>query len=89
MKFAFRKLYLQLLQVKALSDKKDSPRYQEQCEVLRLLIVSGALFSTKKKNSKENPLFKYTNVLNSYARRDDYYRLAKESLKRDIEQNNM
>lgn len=80
-KLGFRKLNLQRLQLKSLSDMKDSERYKEQKAVLKLLLTRPSLlFTDKRFDSKENRLYKYTNTLNRYAKNEEYYKDAVQFL---------
>lgn len=73
LKFAFRKLKLQKLQVKKLSNSDDE-RYREQKEVLHLLYTHPKyLLSVKHRNKNENNLFKYVNSLNMSVKNDRIY----------------
>lgn len=77
-----RKLNLQRLELKSLSDMKDSQRYREQKAVLKLLLTEPeVLFTTKRFDVKENSLYKYTNHLNRYAENKEYYKMAVKFLK--------
>ncbi|MGG5315393.1 hypothetical protein [Enterococcus sp. AZ072] len=77
-----RKLNLQRLELKSLSDMKDSQRYKEQKAVLQLLLREPeVLFTTKHFDSKNNKLYKYTNHLNRYTMTKEYYNMAVKFLK--------
>jgi len=79
-KFAYRKIILQRLQLKALKDHKDSERYSEQKQVFLLLLRPTVLFSSKNKTFEDNRLYKYTNTLNTYCKNDHLYNMVKEDL---------
>lgn len=77
-----RKLNLQRLELKSLSDMKDSQRYKEQKAVLKLLLSEPkVLFSDQRFDAKENELYKYTNHLNRYAGNKEHYKMAVKFLK--------
>ncbi|EMF0042571.1 hypothetical protein VBH21_14230 [Enterococcus hirae] len=81
MTLGFRKLRLQRLQLKSLSDMKDSERYQEQKAVYNMLLTKpSVLFTDKRFDSNENRLYKYTNTLNKYAKNEKYYKEAVQFL---------
>ncbi|EOH75723.1 hypothetical protein [Enterococcus malodoratus] len=75
LKVAFRKLRLQRKQLKNLRTDKNHARYSEQQEVLRLLLGHpSVLFSTERKDTSSNHLYKYVNGLLVTAKNDKMYR---------------
>ena len=79
---AFRKLNLQRLELKSLSDVKTSHRYQEQKAVLKVLLTEPeVLFTNKRFDPEINNLYKHTNHLNRYAENKEYYKMAVRFLK--------
>lgn len=81
--YPYRKLRLQLLQLKHLRGGRNHQRYKDQRAVFILLFTTGSLFSMKKMDKERNHLYKYLNVLSANVRRDYSYKLLVEAMKHD------
>lgn len=81
--FPYRKLRLQMLQLRHLRGNKNHQRYKDQKQVLLLLFITGSLFSMKKMDKAKDPLYKYLNVLIANVRRDDFYKPLIKAMKHD------
>ncbi|WP_020006236.1 hypothetical protein [Salinicoccus albus] len=78
---AFRKVYLQWLQVKHVKEGSNRERTELQKEVLRYLLTHpGKLVSSERVNYPKN-YAKYLNVLTSNVKNDRLYEISKKRLK--------
>ncbi|EGO7558471.1 hypothetical protein [Enterococcus faecalis] len=79
LELAKRKVNLQRLQLKSLSDAKNTERYKEQRKVLFMLALSPlVLFTSKRMDTQYNSLYKYANTLTASAKDDELYNATLE-----------
>ena len=81
LRLAFRKVYLQWLQVRYVKNGKNNERSELQKEVLRYLLTHPGQLVSSERVSKPEHYAKYLNVLTSNVKNDRLYEVSKKRLK--------